>query len=160
MIKLSISFKDIAHQVHLRSYYFGEALKRKDPDNVSIQSGEDDMDLLRPMTETAVEEIVSFMLKRARRVDWEETENDEIEVEIEAYRRVPQSDEARVGKLLGKSVMDYLVLRTLQQWYGAVKPELRESVEYEISLSQTAIQKDISMISGRIRRRCTDLGGI
>jgi hypothetical protein len=59
-----------------------------------------------------------------------------------------------------RSMTDYLSLRTLQQWYGTVKPEIRGTVEEELIRAGAAVGKYVSMISGNIRRRSTDLAGI
>jgi hypothetical protein len=160
MIEIRIKIQRVAEEVHLRSYYQGETLKRKDPDDVSVQSGDDDMIVLRPMIETSLSELVSLMMKRVRHVDWEITDEDEMVVSIQAYPRIPHSDEARVAKLMERSMTDYLSLRTLQQWYGTVKPEIRGTVEEELIRAGAAVGKYVSMISGNIRRRSTDLAGI
>lgn len=158
-LTIEIPKKDILSDVHFRTYYQGESLKRKDVDFVSVQTSSDDEDILGTFLETALNEICGKMIKRVQDFTWENSE-DNVKIELYPYKRIPESDAAKVTKLLQKSILDYVSNRCVVEWLLVVNPKLVSSASSRSERLEWEVFKHIGMISQMTRRRATDLAGI
>ena len=154
----------IYDEVNARTYYQGESLKRKDIDYVSVQTSSDDYDALRTYVETALNNACGYLLKKVKAFSWEIADDDEkigiISISLIPYCRIPPIHAEKVCRLVGKALFDYIVNYTLYEWYLVVKTELANAVGARNDALLSEVLKHVGMISGRIRRRATDLAGI
>lgn len=155
---INIELSSIFSEIDVRTYYQGEALKRKNADFVSIQTSSDDYDTLRTPIETAVNNINGKLIKRVRTFEWGMDENVLI-IKLIPYNRIPPHAD-KVVLLLKKAIFDYIVNYTCYEWLLMVKPELTPVPERRNEVLMWDVVKFVSMISGMIRRRATDLAGI
>ncbi len=157
---IAIASEKVFSDVHFRTYYQGETLKRKDADFASIQTSSDDEDLLASFLETAVNELAGKMVKRVIALDWKIEEGGMITFELYPYRRIPVEDAEKVKKLLERSMTDYMANRCLYEWLLVVNPELSSAAFSRNNRLEGEVLKHIGMVSGMVRRRATDLAGI
>lgn len=159
ILSINIELTNIFSEIDSRTYYQGESFKRKDADFVSIQTSEDDKDALFPIIETALKNIYGRLIKRIKYFEWSLDAN-VINIELVPYSRIPEEHGNKVVALLKKSIFDYIVNYCCYEWLLIVKPELAHIPEKRNSFLLSEVSKFIGMISGRIRRRTTDLAGI
>ncbi len=158
-IKVTLSISQIVEEVNIQTYYLGESSKKKDPDLAIVQTSVDDMGLLLTPIETGVNEIAAMLIKRVSSFDWV-IEDGRVVMDIVSYRRLPLTDAEKVGRILGKAIKDYLVTIAMVHHLTTVAPELSQPAIARIPANEASITRAISMISGNIRRRATDLGGV
>lgn len=156
---IEIPKKDILSDIHFRTYYQGEALKRKDADFASIQTSSDDEDILDTFLDTAVNDVCGKMIKRVQDLTWD-TSGDNLKIELYPHKRIPESDAAKVVKLLQKSILDYVSNRCVVDWLLVVHPDLASAPASRSDSLEWEVFKHIGMISQMTRRRATDLAGI
>lgn len=159
ILPIDIELGSIFSEIDSRTYYQGESFKRKDVDFVSIQTSEDDKDILLPIIETALNNVSGRLIKRIRGFKWSVNANT-ISIELVPYYRVPEEHANKVIALLKKAIFDYIVNYSCYEWLLVVKPELAHVTENRNATLLSEVSKFIGMISGRIRRRATDLAGI
>lgn len=184
-LQVRIPLQSVYDEVDMRTYYQGEMLKRKDADIAGMQTSCDDRTALRPMVETALFNVASHLVKRARDVQWgifqpetEETEEtgEETEetgegtekeaepeiicIDIEPHLRVPTKDMPHVNRLMQKYVLDYIANYVVYEWLLTVAPQLAAVPESRNEPLLAKVLTQISRISGMVHRRATDLGGI
>ena len=75
------------------------------------------------------------------------------------YERIPPHAD-KIMELLKKAIWDYIVNYVHYEWLLTVKPELAPVPEQRNENLMWDVVKFIGMISGIVRRRATDLGGI
>lgn len=156
---VEIPKKDILSDIHFRTYYQGEALKRKDADFASIQTSSDDEDILGTFLDTAVNDVCGRMIKRVQDLTWD-TSGENLKIELYPHKRIPESDAAKVVKLLQKSILDYVSNRCVVDWLLVVNPDLASAPASRSASLEWEVFKHIGMISQMTRRRATDLAGI
>lgn len=158
ILPIDITLASIFSEVDSRTYYQGEALKRKDADFVSIQTSEDDHDALRTFIETALNNTNGRLIKRVKEFEWV-IDDEGITMRMIPYNRIPPHAD-KVMILLKKAIFDYIVNYSIYEWLLVVKPELASVSESRNEPLLWDIVKFIGMISGNLRRRATDLAGI
>lgn len=158
-LTIEIAKKDILSDIHFRTYYQGEALKRKDVDFASIQTSSDDEDIIGTFLDTALNEICGKMIKRVQDLTWD-TSGENVKIELYPHKRIPESDAAKVTKLLQKSILDYISNKCIVEWILVVNPELVSAAASRTDSLEWEVLKHIGMISQMTRRRATDLAGI
>lgn len=156
---LKIDLTSIFDEIHSRTYYQGEALKRKDIDMANIQTSLDDTPALRTFAETAINNVSSIMIKRVVNYNFE-LDSDCIIITFEPHKRIPESDAPNVVKLLSKAITDYAANYIMYEWYLTVAPELASLPESRIMILLDKVNSCIQMLSKPVRRRATDLAGI
>lgn len=157
-LSINIQLSNIFSEIDVRTYYQGESLKKKDADFSSIQTSSDDYEALRTPIETALNNINGRLIKRVRCFEWL-IDDKEINISLAPYNRIPPHAE-RVVELLKKSVYDYIVNYAIYEWLLTVQPELAAVPEQRNERLMWDVVKFIGMLSGMVRRRATDLGGI
>lgn len=158
-ILIDIELAGVFSEIDSRMYYQGESMKRKDIDFVSIQTCDDDREILLPIMETALSNINGSLVKRVKDFEWHVGEKS-ISIELVPYLRIPEDHAGKVALLLKKSIFNYIVNYCCYEWLLVVKPELASVPENRNAVLLAEVSKFIGMISGRIRRRSTDLAGI
>ena len=158
MLSITIEIQKLYDEVNSRLYYQGESLKRKDIDFVSVQTGEDDYPQLHTFVETALNNISERMLKRV--ISFTYSFDTDILITLSPYDRMPAEDAEKVIPLLKKAMIDYIVNYVMYEWLLVVKPDLAPINESRNDSLLYFVIKFIEMISGRVRRRATDLAGI
>ena len=158
MLSINIEIQKLYDEINSRLYYEGESLKRKDIDFASIQTGDDDYPQLRTFVETALNNISERMLKRV--ISFTYSFVSDIDITLLPYYRVPTEDAEKVIPLLKKAMIDYIVNYAIYEWLLVVKPDLAPINGQRNEDLLYIVIKFIEMISGRVRRRATDLAGI
>ena len=154
---ITIQKSELQQQIDSRNFYMGESAKRKDKDADTIQSSKDDEDLLLTFTHTACNELVTAVALRFPIIRYTiEEESITFEFETQDNRR------NHLLPTLARAILDYLVNETTMHWLLLRKPEMAQPY---ISLRQALFNNAIQMFAKlyntqRVRRRCTDLGGI
>lgn len=157
-LSINIQLSSIFSEIDVRTYYQGESLKKKDADFSSIQTSSDDYEVLRTLVETAVNNISGRLIKRVKSLDWIMSEEN-INITLTPYNRIPPHAD-KVVVLLKKAIQDYIVNYICYEWLLIVKPELAPVPEQRNDTLMWDVVKYIGMLSGIVRRRATDLGGI
>lgn len=157
-LNIEIQLSSIFSEVNLRTYYYGESLKKKDADFSCIQTSPDDYDTLRTPIETAVNNINGRLIKRVWDFKWS-MDAAVLSIELVPYNRIPPHAD-KVVLLLKKAIFDYIVNYTSYEWFLIVSPELSQFPEKRNDTLMQDVAKFIGMISGMVRRRATDLAGI
>lgn len=155
---INIQLSSIFSEIDIRTYYQGESLKKKDADFSSIQTSSDDYDMLRSPVETALNNISDRLIKRVRCFEWQ-IDDEKISISLVPYERIPPHAD-KIVELLKKAIWDYIVNYVHYEWLLTVKPELAPVPEQRDEKLMWDVVKFIGMISGIVRRRATDLGGI
>lgn len=157
-LNIEIQLISIFSEVNLRTYYYGESLKKKDADFSCIQTSPDDYDALRTPIETAVNNINGRLIKRVQDFRWN-MDATVLTIELVPYNRIPPHAD-KVVQLLNKAIFDYIVNYTSYEWFLIVSQELARVPEKRNDMLMRDVVKFIGMISGMVRRRATDLAGI
>lgn len=157
VLSIAIPTERVLSEINLKTYYQGESLKRKDADFVSIQTSEDDYDVLYTFIETALNTINGRLIKRVKNFEW--VINEDITISLTPYDRIPPHAD-KVVELLKKAIFDYTVNYCIYEWLLVVKPELASISGSRNEILLCDVVKFIGMLSGAIRRRATDLAGI
>lgn len=159
-ITITIPLSYIYTEVHSRTYYEGEALKRKDIDYVPLESSTDDEAQLQDFVSTAINDLQANLIKRVKECDPNIDDDENIVWTLTPYNRVPESDALRASKILGKAMQDYIVNKCVTEWKRVVFPSLVQTNESQEDILMYKVQRAVAMISGIVRRRATDLCGI
>ena len=133
LLAIEIKLSSVFSEIDVRTYYQGEALKKKDADFSSIQTSSDDF-------KWSVDEAA-------------------LNIELIPHNRIPPHAD-KVVLLLKKAIFDYIVNYVCYEWFLMVNPELAPIPEQRNEKLMWDVVKFIGMISGIVRRRATDLGGI
>lgn len=153
----------VYEEVHVQSWYQGEALKRKDPDTVIVQSSEDDTTQMQTVCESALNDVALRLAKRLRDVDRSIAGNT-VTLEYTPFARVPEGDAERVAAIMGKAIMDYMTNECLVSWFettAAQYPEISNVYRAKKEALMGKILDAVSMLSEHpVRRRATNLCGI
>lgn len=157
-LPIEIKLSSVFSEIDVRTYYQGESLKKKDADFSSIQTSSDDYDMLRSPVETALNNISGRLIKRVKCFEWQ-IDGEKISISLIPYERIPPHAD-KIMELLKKAIWDYIVNYVHYEWLLTVKPELAPVPEQRNENLMWDVVKFIGMISGIVRRRATDLGGI
>lgn len=102
-LNIEIQLSSIFSEVNLRTYYYGESLKKKDADFSCIQTSPDDYDALRTPIETAVNNINGRLIKRVQDFRWN-MDATVLTIELIPYNRIPPHAD-KVVQLLNKAIL-------------------------------------------------------
>lgn len=152
-----IKREELQQEVDLKTYYMGEAIKRKDIDADTIQSSTDEEELFGMFLQKAVNELATSVAMRFDSVKFDVTDN---YVSISFTHNGKTNIE--VTSILRQRIKDYLVNKIIYSWLN-----LRQTVStaeyYQIHNIELSKVKDIFAIfynKNKVRRRSTDLAGI
>lgn len=154
---ITIKRDGLQRQIDLRNYYMGEAAKRKDIDAVTIQSSNDDEELLYMFIDKACNELVTAV---ALRFPYISTNSNKENIEITFDTEAPYP--SHLLPLLQQAITDYLVNESIIHWLLIRRPEMAQgNISLRASLYSN-VQHMFAKIYNRhrIRRRATDLAGI
>lgn len=177
---VKFNVKKVYEEVHVQSWYRGEALKADKPEIALVQSSSDDETQMRGVLESAVNDVALRLTKRLRDVDWEigadndddddstnntGTNNTEEQVKITftPFGRVPESDAEKVSLIMGKAIFDYVVNDCLASWFSVALPDASVAAIYEgkrEGLMDRVMDACAMLAEHPVRRRATNLCGI
>ena len=152
-----IKWNELQQQIDLKNYYMGESAKRKDVDADTIQSSEDEKELLLMFATQAANELVTAVALRFPYITCE------IEKEYISFV-FEQSIKGRehLMPMLQQAISDYLANEITMQWLLLRQPQMAQA---NISL-RNALYSNVQHLFAkfynmrRVRRRSTDLAGI
>lgn len=104
LLAIEIKLSSVFSEIDVRTYYQGEALKKKDADFSCIQTSSDDYDTLRTPIETALNNINGRLIKRVRDFKWSVDEA-ALNIELIPHNRIPPHAD-KVVSLLKKAIFD------------------------------------------------------
>lgn len=148
---------ELQQEADLKTYYMGEAIKRKDADGDTIQSSTDEEELFGTFLQKAVNELAASVAMRFTSVKFNVSE--------EYVNITFATDEAAredLADILRQRIKDYLVNDITYSWLN-----LRQTVSageyYQIhNLWSNKVKEIFAMFYNKrkVRRRPTDLAGI
>ena len=144
-ITITIPLSYIYTEVHSRTYYEGESLKRKDIDYVPLQSSTDDEAQLHDFVSTAINDLQANLIKRVKECDPEIDDDENIVWTLTPYQRVPKSDALRASKVLGKAMQDYIVNKCVTEWKRVVFPSLVQANESQEDILMYKVQRAVAI---------------
>lgn len=154
-------------EVHIQSWYRGEALKADKPEIALVQSSSDDETQMRVVCESAVNDVALRLTKRLRDVEWEiEHDNNKVVVQLtfKPFCRAPDSDASKVALIMGKAIFDYVVNDCLASWFSVTLPQDASAASiYESKrqgLMNRVLDASAMLAEHPVRRRATNLCGI
>jgi hypothetical protein len=156
---ITIRRDELQQQIDLRNYYMGESAKRRDMDADTIQSSNDDKELLYMFMQRACNELVTAVALRFPYIACS-TDSGSGDITVEFTTESPYP--AHLLPMLRQAITDYLVNETIMQWLLLRRPDMAESY---ISL-RNSLYINVQHLFGKIysskktRRRATDLAGI
>lgn len=147
--------EDLLREINIKNWYSGEALKRKEPDAVAVQSGADEQDAMMQHIRTAVNTVL--LLANPNKIKFVcKYEDDKLSFSLSPIR---------VGReylldVLREAIRQFIVYEVRRLWMMLVRPEwadssLRGELLRNISTAMGNVAND-----RRVRRRATDLAGI
>jgi hypothetical protein len=134
-ITITISKKDVLHQVKQETYLTGEALKTDDITKVSSaaysQASDDNDDILSTylsMAETSVRDLLTPYVRSVS------ADGDEVSYQC----AMPQTyDESQTSAIV-RGITSYMAAYILYRWYGRVAPDKADASELELLKSDIA----------------------
>lgn len=155
--KITIKRNELRQQINLKNFYMGESAKRKDIDADTIQSSNDDEELLLTFTHTACNELVTAVALRFHTISYEIGEK-EITFSFDT------KDKSRIHLLpmLKQAISDYLCNEVIMHWLLLRQPGMAQP---NISL-RNSLYSNVQFLLAKLynttkhRRRATDLAGI
>lgn len=152
-----IKWNELQQQIDLRNYYMGESAKRKEIDADTIQSCNDDKELLLMFARRACNELVTAVALRFRNITCEA--NDEY---IEFAFESNSAQLEHLIPILKQAVTDYLVNETTMHWLLLRQPQMAQPYISLRSTLYSNVQHLLAKFYNRNspRRRPTDLAGI
>lgn len=151
-----IERKELQQQTDLRTYYMGEALKRKTDDADIIESSCDEKELFEMFLKTACNELIASAATRFPEIICEIDENF-VNITFTSNKK----EELHLMAILRQSVTDYLVNEITLQWLLLRNPEMAQSyISLRMNLYNKVQQQFAKLYNNNMRRRATDLAGI
>lgn len=175
---VKFDIKKVYEEVHVQSWYRGEALKADKPEIALVQSSSDDETQMRGVLESAVNDVALRLTKRLRDVTWEiGTDNDDdntngtgtssteeqVKITFTPFGRVPEGDADKVSLIMGKAIYDYVVNDCLASWFSVALPDASVAAIYEgkrEGLMDRVMDACAMLAEHPVRRRATNLCGI
>ena len=152
-----IKRNELQQQVDLKTYYLGEAVKRKDADADTLQSSKDEKELFVMFTKRALNELTAAVALRFSSIDYRISEK-HIEISFcntkdNRKHLLPQLKQAIIDYLANEITMHWLLMRypTAAQPYIAQSTSLHSNVQQMLAKFYN---------STHVRRRSTYLAGI
>lgn len=159
ILSFEINLLQILEKVNLRAYYIIEYAKRKDIDLDIVASSTDNYDELRIYLNTALDNAKNIISTRSRdMVATLDASNDIATYTITPY--MPKNRAEENAKSIKLAIEDYLVAYVLYKWLNNYNSNIASPQLEESENCKGRIINYISLVSGHIRRRATDLGGI
>ena len=155
--------KKVCEEVHVQSWYRGEALKADKPEIALVQSSSDDETQMRAVLESAVNDVALRLTKRLRDVAWEIGTDEQVKITFTPFGRVPETDAEKVSLIMGKAIFDYVVNDCLASWFSVALPDVSVSAIYEGKrggLMDRIMDACAMLAEHPVRRRATNLCGI
>lgn len=150
-----IKREELQQEVDLKTYYMGEAIKRKDIDADTIQSSTDEEELFGMFLQKAVSELAASVAMRFDTVKFDVTDN---YVSI-SFTHIGNTE---VTSILRQRIKDYLVNEIIYSWLN-LRQTASTAEYYQIHNIGLSKVKDIFAIfynKNKVRRRSTNLAGI
>lgn len=160
---VKFSTKKVYEEVHVQSWYRGEALKADKPEIALVQSSSDDETQMRGVLESAVNDVALRLTKRLRDVTWTIGTDEQVEITFTPFGRVPESDADKVSLIMGKAIFDYVVNDCLASWFSVALPDASVAAVYEgkrEGLMDRVMDACAMLAEHPVRRRATNLCGI
>ena len=170
---VKFNVKKVYEEVHVQSWYRGEALKADKPEIALVQSSSDDETQMRGVLESAVNDVALRLTKRLRDVSWTiGTDNDDngtnntgeqVKIQFTPFGRVPETDAEKVSLIMGKAIFDYVVNDCLASWFSVALPDASVAAIYEgkrEGLMDRVMDACAMLAEHPVRRRATNLCGI
>ena len=154
---IPIKRNELQQQINLRNHYMGDAAKRRDADADTIQSSNDDEELLLEFTHRACNELVTAVALRFPSIGYSIDES-EITITFESN----ENNRAHLLPMLKQSITDYLTNEVILHWLLLRQPSMAQT---NISL-RSSLYNNVQFTFAKLynthrpRRRCTDLAGI
>lgn len=152
-----IKREELQQEVDLKTYYMGEAIKRKDIDADTIQSSTDEEELFGMFLQKAVSELAASVAMRFDTVKFDVTDN---YVSI-SFTHIGNTN-TEVTSILRQRIKDYLVNEIIYSWLN-LRQTASTAEYYQIHNIGLSKVKDIFAIfynKNKVRRRSTNLAGI
>lgn len=152
-----IKKNELQQQTNLKSFYMGEAAKRKDADADTLQSSTDENELFVMFLKKALNELVSAVALRFSSITYN-IEEDFIEITFDT----PDNSRAHLLPMLQQSITDHLVNELLINWLQLRYPIAAQPyIALRASLYHNVQQQFAKFHNNKAtRRRATDLAGI
>ena len=152
-----INRKKLQHEVHLKMFYMGEAIKRKEIDADTIETSKDEEELFEMILRRAINEIMTSVALRFSSVKYSVEEH-------YISLTFADADERReeLLPLLQQRINDYLVNELTMQWLSLRQPALSQGYEYKHIQWTSSVKEVLAMFYNhkKVRRRPTNLAGI
>lgn len=143
---ISIPFEKVYYEIHERTYYKGENVKRKDIDADLTQSSKDDDEQLRLFATTAANRVAAIIYTKIPHVRLN-VRDDDI---IYTFSDVIKLD---TRGLMEKAILDYIVNWCLYMWYQTTYPELAVVYLESMSNYEAEMIKCTNMLQRLPRKR-------
>lgn len=147
---------ELQQQTDLKTFYMGEALKRKTLDADIIESSPDEKELFGMFLKTACNELIASVATRFPEISCE-IESDFVSITF----RNSKKEEPHLMAILRQAITDYLTNEITLQWLLLRNPEMAQSyISLRMNLYNNVQQQFAKLMKRKTRRRATDLGGI
>ena len=156
-IEIKIKWSELRRQIDLRNFYMGESAKRNDLNADTIQSCNDDDNLLLMYTQKACNELITAVALRFPSIT-SSADTEDISILFETETTPP----THLTPMLTQAISDYLVNEVNMQWLLTVKPEMAQTNISLRSFLYNNVQQIFAKFYNRpkLRRRSTNLAGI
>lgn len=152
---ITLPLHDIQQQIHLHSYYTGNARRESGTPTrtaATIHTSADDRRQLENHIHTAISEITQLInryMSECRQTSEEDEANEGYTI-VRLHYRAPYNFPAEANKQMEELITRYTVQRTLHQWLQQIKPD--ESIIVATEVEKTTLQIRQAM-AVRIRPR-------
>ena len=152
-----IKREELQQQADLKSYYMGEAAKRKDNDADTIQSSTDEKELFVMFLKRALNELTAAVALRFSSINYK-VENEFIEITFETH----DNTRSHLLPMLKQAITDHLANEILLHWLQLRQPFMSQPyIALRPTLYHNILQLFAKFYNSRpTRRRATDLAGI
>jgi len=143
---IEIPFEDIFYAIHMRTWYKGENVKRKDMDADLTQTSRDDNEELSMFATTAANRVAAIIYTKIPNVNL-------IITPEEIYYTFADVIKRNTKPMIRKAIFDYIVNWCLYMWYHTTYPELAQSYLDMMQIYEDELKKTSNMLQKIIRRR-------
>ncbi len=154
-----IKREELQQEVDLKTYYMGEAIKRKDTDADTVQSSTDEKELFGIFLQKAVNELAASIAMRFASVGF--NVNDEyVSIVFEDENENEKRDE--LTAILRQRIKDYLVNEIIYSWLHLRQTASTGEYYQTHSIWLSKVKDIFAMFCNKrkVRRRSTNLAGI
>lgn len=152
-----INRNELQQETDLKTYYMGEAIKRKDLDADTIESSTDEHELFTSILNKAMSELVTAIIQRFSSVKYK-VEEEYVNIIIES--EIQQRND--LLPLLKQKIKDYLTNELLANWLALRQPMLSQNYQFKHMEWLSSVKEVFAMFYNKkkVRRRSTNLAGI